>query len=123
MQWKRELFIVLFNRPAPQVEILFSVMSAEVTDREAKNVHHLLWNTDSARELSGGLYLTLLLTVLSESIESMRPSDTGELIGMDAFNAGQLAKDLRLSKLIEGNNKGKHPIGLPKRGRNTRRIH
>jgi len=35
---------------------------------------------------------------------------------MDAFNAGQLAKDLRLSKLIEGNDKETHPYRITEKG-------
>ena len=68
---------------------LVSVTSAEVTDREAKNVHHVLWNTAPARELSGELHFTLRLKVLSQAIEAMRPSDIDALIGMDATYAGQ----------------------------------
>jgi len=41
----------------------------------------------------------------------------GELIGMNAHNAGQLTKDLRLSRLIEGNNKEKHPYQIAEKGR------
>ena len=41
----------------------------------------------------------------------------GELIGMDAYNAGQLAKELRLSKLDEGNNKAKHLYWATEKGR------
>ena len=33
-------------------------------DREAKNVHHLLWNTDSARELSSERSLNFLRWIL-----------------------------------------------------------
>jgi len=66
-----------------------SVTSAEVTKSEAKNVHHLLWNTAPARELSGELHFTLRLKVLSRAIEAMRPSDIDALIGMDATYAGQ----------------------------------
>ena len=42
----------------------------------------------------------------------MRPSDIGELIGMDVFNAGRLSKELRLRKLIEWASKSKHPYRI-----------
>jgi len=52
---------------------------------------------------------TLLLKVLSHH---RTDAAIGELIGMNAHNAGQLTKDLRLSRLIEGNNKEKHPYQI-----------
>ena len=36
---------------------------------------------------------------------------------MDAYNAGQLAKELRLSKLDEGNNKAKHLYRIIEKGK------
>jgi len=47
----------------------------------------------------------------------MRPSDIGELMVMDAYNAGQLAKELRLSKLDEGKNKAKHLYRATEKGK------
>jgi len=40
----------------------------------------------------------------------------GKLIGMDAYDAGQLAKDLRLSKLIEWASKSKNPYRITEKG-------
>jgi hypothetical protein len=57
------------------------------------------------------------LTVLSQAIEAMRPSDIGELMVMDAYNAGQLARDLRYSKLIEWDSKAKHLYRITEKGR------
>ena len=47
----------------------------------------------------------------------MRPSDIGELMVMDAYNAGQLARDLRYSKLIEWDSKAKHLYRITEKGR------
>ena len=47
----------------------------------------------------------------------MRPSDIGELIGMDVFNASQLSKELRLSKLIEWASKSKHLYRITEKGK------
>ena len=41
----------------------------------------------------------------------------GELIGMDAYNAGQLAKAMRLSSLAEWTSKTKHPYRTTEKGR------
>jgi len=56
----------------------------------------------------------LLLKVLSHH---RTDAAIGELIGMNAHNAGQLAKDLRLSRLIEGNNKTKNLHRITEKGR------
>jgi hypothetical protein len=62
--------------------------------REARTIHGLL-EYSPGEELSSERRFTLRLKVLSQAIEAMRPSDIDELIGLDAYNAGQLAKELR----------------------------
>jgi len=57
------------------------------------------------------------LEALNNSSEPMRPADIGELIGISAFYAGQLAKQLRLSKLIEWASKVKHLHRITEKGK------
>ena len=52
-----------------------------------------------------------------EKAQSARPADVGELIRMTAFNAGQLAKVMRLSGLIEWASKPKHLHRITEKGR------
>jgi len=90
---------------------------AEVTDREAKNVHHLLWNTAPARELSGELHFTLRLKVLSQAIEAMRPSDIDALIGMDATYAGQRLYWMLGRGLVEKPDKKRSAYRITEKGK------
>ena len=96
---------------------LVSVTLAEVTDREAKNVHHLLWNTAPARELSGELHFTLRLKVLSQAIEAMRPSDIDALIGMDATYAGQRLYWMLGRGLVEKPDKKRSAYRITEKGK------
>ncbi len=96
---------------------LVSVTSAEVTNREAKNVHHLLWNTAPARELSGELHFTLRLKVLSQAIEAMRPSDIDALIGMDATYAGQRLYWMLGRGLVEKPDKKRSAYRITEKGK------
>ena len=57
------------------------------------------------------------LDALGKSPEPMRAVDVGELIGIDAYNAGQLANQLRLSKLIEWASKAKHLYRITEKGK------
>ena len=75
------------------------------------------WNTAPARSFQAESASAFQLTVLSQAIEAMRPSDIGELMVMDAYNAGQLARDLRYSKLIEWDSKAKHLYRITEKGR------
>ena len=79
--------------------------------------------TAPARELSSEVRFSIPIEGTSPGHRADTAMGNGELIGMDAYNAGQLAKDLRLSKLNEGITRPKTSIGLPKGGGSIWRIH
>ena len=64
------------------------VTSIDVTDREAKNVHHLLEYSSSEGAFKRGSRLTIAIEGALPGHRGDAAISTNELIVMDAYNAG-----------------------------------